>query len=197
LLKLEKQHVQTQLSALRSQVNPHFLFNSLNVIYALSLDDKDQVQNAVVELSDILRYVIYDSNKDRVSLKDEIELLRNYIAFQKHRLDNTPTQFVVDIEDENFEIYPMLLLPLLENAYKYGVSSEKQIEIKIFEKDNGFNFSILNNKVNMENTLNEGYSGFGLKHLKKNLEIVYQGQHNFKITDQEDYFKVELSLYKS
>lgn len=197
LLTQQKQHIETQLTALRNQVNPHFLFNALNVIYALSLDKKEKITDAVVELSDILRYVIYDSNTDRVALKDEIELLKNYIAFQTHRIDNTPTQFDINIEDENFEIYPMLLLPLVENAYKYGASVDMPIKISIMQKDGSFSFKVYNTKVNTHNTLNETHSGFGLKHLRENLNIVYKDKHDFRIESSDDYFKVELSLFKN
>jgi len=197
LLTQQKQHIETQLTALRNQVNPHFLFNSLNVIYALSLDKKDNITDAVVELSDILRYVIYDSNTDRVALKDEIELLKNYIAFQTHRMDNTPTQFDMSIDDEHFEIYPMMLLPLVENAYKYGASAEIPIKISVLQKEASFNFKVYNTKVNTQKTLDETHSGFGLKHLKENLSIVYKGKHDFRIENSDNYFKVELSLIEN
>ena len=118
LLKLKSQQFETQLSMLRSQINPHFLFNSLNVIYALALEQHNDTTKAIVQLSDILRYIIYESDTKRISLKEELSLLRNYIAFQDYRT-NTPvaTQVITDIENENFHIYPMLLLPLLENSY--------------------------------------------------------------------------------
>jgi len=197
LLTQQKQHVETQLTALRNQVNPHFLFNSLNVIYALSLDKKDNITEAVVELSDILRYVIYDSNTDRVALKDEIELLKNYIAFQTHRMHNKSTQFDINIDDEHFKIYPMLLLPLVENAYKYGASAKIPIKISILQKEASFNFKVYNTKVNKHKTLDETHSGFGLKHLKENLNIVYKDKHDFNIESSDDYFKVELSLIEN
>lgn len=195
LLAQQKQHIETQLTALRNQINPHFLFNSLNVIYALSLDKKEKITDAVVELSDILRYIIYDSNTERVALKDEIELINNYIAFQKHRVDIIPTTFSVDVEDENHKIYPMLLLPLIENAYKYGSSPEKGINISLQEKDNNLYFRVYNAKVHLHNNLDEAYSGFGLKNLKDNLDIVYKHQYDFKIEDNQEDFIVELKIY--
>ena len=134
-MKIQNQHIQTQLSALRAQINPHFLFNSLNVIYAMALEKKENITKAIVELSDVLRYVIYDSDTDRVTLKDELQLIQNYIAFQKYRGHYENKVIInINIESDNFKIYPMLLLPLLENAYKYGFSgndTSENIEIQL------------------------------------------------------------------
>lgn len=85
ILKLKNTHIETQLTALRAQMNPHFLFNSLNVIYSMAIEKKENITKAIVELSDILRYVIYDSDTERVSLKQEVELINNFIAFQNYR----------------------------------------------------------------------------------------------------------------
>lgn len=197
LLKLGKQHIQTQLSALRSQLNPHFLFNALNVVYAMSLDRKENMTQAILELSDILRYVIYDTNTERVSLKDEIQLLNNYIAFQKHRVQDTPVIFNLSVENEDYKIYPMLLLPLLENAYKYGSSSNKPIGICLSENKEQFEFSILNSKVNKTHNQDDNYSGVGLSALKDNLDLAYYNNYILNISDHDDRFKVELILNKT
>ena len=137
VLKLENQHIQTQLSSLRSQINPHFLFNSINVIYAMALEKDAHITKAIVELSDVLRYVIYDSNTERVTLKDEIQLLQNYIAFQEYRTHATNSVHLkIAIQNEHFKIYPMLLLPLIENSYKYGVldpNTSETIQIELLQ----------------------------------------------------------------
>ena len=198
LLRLENQQIQTQLLALRSQINPHFLFNSLNVIYALALEKKDTISTAIVELSDVLRYVIYDSNTERVTLKDEVKLLQNYNAFQKHRIGTKNVlDFKIDIENESFKIYPMLLLPLLENAYKYGISTSnnsKSILINIYQKESEFQFSICNSKENNDSQLDKNYSGVGLKTLRDNLNLVYPKQHQFHIEETETHFKVYINI---
>lgn len=196
LLQLQKQHIQTQLNALRSQVNPHFLFNSLNVIYAMALENKAHIDLAVVELSDILRYVIYDSNAERIKLEDEVKLLSNYIAFQTHRVQ-TKVNFTKNINDENFKIYPMLLLPLLENAYKYGTSSTTNantIEIRLIQNQDQFDFTITNQKINEDLQLDKNYSGVGLSTLKENLKLVYPKNHSFEIEQTDEYFKAILKL---
>jgi sensor histidine kinase YesM len=197
-LKFKNQQIETQLFALRSQINPHFLFNSLNVIYALALDKKSGITKAIVELSDILRYVIYDSDTERVQLKDEILLLKNFIAFQNYRLE-TPhkTELNIDVENKTFEIYPMLLLPLLENSYKHGTISGTDtapIKIKLQQKGTKFLFRISNPILHTQNQLKNEHSGIGLENLRNNLALVYPNRHIFEIETNDDIFKVKLEL---
>jgi len=196
ILRLKNQHIETQLSALRSQINPHFLFNALNVIYSMALENKENITSAIIELSDILRYVIYDTDTERVKLKDEIELIKNYINFQKHRI-NTDIDLEIQVENQNFKIYPMLLLPLVENAYKYGSSNTQAfpISIKINQNSTGFEFRIGNNKINSSATLEKNSSGIGLETLKNNLNIVYDEKHTFEIINSDDHFSVKLSIF--
>ena len=198
ILRLKNLQIETQLSALRAQINPHFLFNSLNVIYALALDKKEGITTAIVQLSDILRYVIYDSDTERVTLKDEIKLLQNYIAFQNHRVE-TPnaTNFELDITDEQFKIYPMLLLPLLENSYKHGIiagETKAPINIKLYQKDNQFQFTITNANLNTKNTIDDKHSGVGLVNLRNNLTLVYPNQHQIEVKASKDGFQVTLNI---
>jgi LytS/YehU family sensor histidine kinase len=198
-LKIRNQMIQAQLSALRSQINPHFLFNSLNVIYALAIENKAETKDAIVQLSDILRYVIYDSNTERVTLKDEVTLVKNYIEFQQFRhQQNDNITFNCNIEDENYSIYPMLLLPLVENSFKYGIKgdiSNTFIRMDLKQKKDEFIFDIENNYSENLLETNE-HSGLGLENIKKNLEIVYPKSHELKISKTKDTFKVCLKLYK-
>jgi len=198
-LKQKNQQIGMQLALLRSQINPHFLFNSLNVIYALAIGKKEETKDAIVQLSDILRYVIYDSNTTRVSLKDEITLLKNYTEFQQFRyLDTGNVSFNFSISNHDYQIYPMLLLPLVENSFKYGIKGDINntfINITLTQKDNLFNFCIENNFSKNEIEAN-GYSGLGNKNLKKNLEIVYPDQHEFKISKKETTFTVNLKIFQ-
>ena len=197
-LKLKNQHIETQLSSLRAQINPHFLFNSLNVIYSLALDKKEDITHAIVQLSDILRYVIYDSDTERVCLKDEIKLLQNYIAFQNYKLAvANAVQFNFNIETETFKIYPMLLLPLLENSYKHGILANEQtkpIIIEMFQKGHHFKFNISNANSNSKNAIDDAYSGVGLENLRNNLSLVYPNQHELIIEETQDHFIVNLNI---
>ncbi len=198
-LKFEKQQIETQLSALRSQINPHFLFNSLNVIFALALEKKEETTKAIVQLSDILRYVIYDSNTERVTLKNEIILLNNYIEFQKFRHQvSDKIKFTYTISNENFLIYPMLLLPLIENSFKHGIKGDIEntfVNLNISQNNNEFHFFIENNYS--ENLLNEDkeHSGLGIVNIQKNLKIVYPETHLFEISKTETTFMVSLKLF--
>lgn len=199
ILRLQNQHFQTQLSALRAQINPHFLFNSLNVIYALALEEKKEITKAIVQLSDILRYVIYDANTERVTLKDELELLQNYIAFQNHRIEHTNiVSLKIEIDNEYFKIYPMLLLPLLENSYKYGIIAgedfKEPIKLGLTQSGNQFKFTISNANLDTKNKVENKHSGIGLENIKNNLNLVYPNKHKFHIETTSEIFKVQLEI---
>lgn len=190
------QITQSQLTALRSQINPHFLFNALNVIYAMSLEQKSTTKDAVLQLSDILRYVIYDANTNKVMVSQELELIKSYIAFNKNRsATNLETQLISTVENPDFEIYPMLLLPLIENAYKHGgVNQDGQnfINITLLQKDTMFNFEIENSVNSNFQKAVENNGGVGLKNVHENLKIVYP--HNHSLTIQETPFLYKASL---
>lgn len=197
-LKLEKQQIQLQLNSLKSQINPHFLFNSLNVIYSLALEKKEETTKAIIQLSDILRYVIYDSNTKKVKLKDEILLLKNYIEFQKLR---HPKSAKINLEaqktNESIEIYPMLLLPLVENSFKHGfhdTNEHLKINININYSKGELFFLIENNYDKEMNIKKIEHSGIGLKNIKKNLELVYPKKHYFETSKTDKLFTVSLKI---
>ena len=197
-LKIDNQHIQMQLTSLRSQINPHFLFNSLNVIYALALEKKEDTKDAIVQLSDILRYIIYDSNTQKITIEDEVTLLKNYIAFHQFRSHDTKDiQLNISIENKEFALYPMLLLPLVENSFKYGLDSEDKnafIKIDLVQEKEQFNFIIENNNPKNKEVRADEYSGIGLKNIKNSLELVYPNAHRFSINETDDIFKVKLKL---
>ena len=146
----------------------------------------------------MLRYVIYDSDTERVTLKEELKLLKNYISFQKYRGQSENTvDFNIDIQNENFKIYPMLLLPLLENAYKYGFSgndTSEKIDIELTQKQSYFKFRIQNSNQNIKHNLDDNYSGVGLENLKNNLSLVYPNQHKFTKKETRDSFTVVIEI---
>jgi len=197
-LKTQNELIQLQLSALRSQINPHFLFNSLNVIYALAIQKKDSIKDAIVQLSDILRYVIYDSNTERVTLKEEVTLFKNYIDFQKFRVQGfNNINLKTAIENEDFKLYPMLLLPLIENSFKHGIKGNLEdtfINIELIQKNEMLSFKIENNCTKDNVTSSNETSGVGLENIKKNLEIVYPNNHTFITDNTNNIFTVQLTI---
>jgi sensor histidine kinase YesM len=197
-LQTENQRIQIQLSHLRAQINPHFLFNSLNVIYALAIEKKEETPDAIVQLSDVLRYIIYDADSDRIKLKEEITLLKNYIAFQKFRTHGLEeVTFNIQVENEDFEIYPMLLLPLVENAFKHGMKKNIEnafIKISLTQESTKFRFQIVNHNNSSQQKSDLEYSGVGLENIQRNLEIVYPESHQFKIEETPEIFTVSLNI---
>jgi len=196
-LKTQNQLIENQLYYLKGQINPHFLFNSLNVLYSLAIDKKHQITDAILQLSDILRYVIYDIDAGKISVEKEIELLKNYIEFEKNRhIKNSTIKFDYSI-DEDLEIYPMLLLPLLENSFKHGLKSGVKnpfIDIQLKTKNQNLNFTIINNYKEIINPDSDNNKGIGLKNIQKNLAIVYLDKHQFSIEEKENIFTVNLKI---
>lgn len=196
-LKIQNQHIENQLYYLKGQINPHFLFNSLNVLYSLAIDEKKEVTNAILQLSDILRYVIYDVNADKITIKKEIELLNNYIEFEKNRhVKDSTIKFEYKV-DEDLEIYPMLLLPLLENSFKHGLKSgvkNPYIDVKLTAKNKKIDFVISNNFKEITNDTLKDEKGIGLKNIQENLTLIYPDKHLFSIENTETIFTVKLTI---
>ena len=199
-LTKRNEQIQMQLTSLRSQINPHFLFNSLNVIYALALDRKETATEAIVQLSDVLRYIIYDSNGEQVPLKEEIALLKNYIGFQKFRnREAEKVHFDIQVKDPDYPVYPMLLLPLVENSFKHGSKASDAdyfIRIRLEQQENTLGFTIENRYTEIPANGSLAHSGVGLANVRKNLEIVYPNAHAFEVLKKGGTFKVVLKLFQ-
>jgi len=198
-LQDKNMQIQTQLASLRAQINPHFLFNSLNVIYSLALKNKEETTDAIVQLSDILRYIIYDANTQKVSLQKELEVIKKYLDFQKYRYKSlVKITYKEDIEDVNFSLYPMLLLPLIENSFKHGIHpsiSNSFIDITISKTKKEFHFLIKNNFSDEKIAKNNDHHGMGLKSIQKNLKLVYPKNHVFSVLKKHGVFTVSLKIY--
>ena len=197
VLKAQKQEIEQQLYYLKGQINPHFLFNSLNVLYSLAIDKKEDITNAILQLSGILRYVIYDVETDKIPIEKEITLIQNYIEFEKNRhVKDSKISFDFKIEN-NFEIYPMLLLPLLENSFKHGLKSGIKnpfIDIKLIVENKKLHFTIINNfkEITTNNLTND--NGIGLENIQKNLILIYPEKHQFSIEKKEEIFTTKLTI---
>lgn len=196
-LRIEKQQIENQLSTLKAQINPHFLFNSLNVLYALAIDEKKEITNAILQLSDILRYVIYNEKTDTISLDKEINLIKNYINFEKNRhIKNAKISFHHKV-DKGLKIYPMLLLPLLENSFKHGLKSgvkNPYIDVHLSTKNKKLEFIIANNFKEITNNVFKKKKGIGLQNIKENLAIIYPEKHHFTIENKENIFTIHLTV---
>ncbi len=194
VLKREKQQIEKQLYYLKGQINPHFLFNALNVIYALSIEKKN-VSNAILQLSDILRYVIYDTEVKKVGIVKEIELLENYIAFEKNRHNkNANIQFNYSVH-KDAKIYPMLFLPLVENSFKHGLKSKPEkpfISIQLNQNENEVSFTISNNFTKKDKP--EVKKGIGLKNIQESLQLIYPKKHSFTTNSENNIFTAILKI---
>jgi LytS/YehU family sensor histidine kinase len=197
LSKIEKEKVEIELKALRAQVNPHFLFNSLNVLYSLALKNAVETPETIIKLSDILRYVIYDSNKEKVSINSEVELINNYLSLQEYRIDKSSNiSFTPDIQS-NIEIAPMLFLPLVENSFKHGIKGDVSntfVNIRLKTTDKIAHFEIENNKGSSENPDQNKDGGIGLTNIKKRLSLLYPEKHELLINENEQKFMVSLRI---
>lgn len=197
LQQVEKEKLSIELNSLKSQVNPHFLFNSLNSIYSLALSKSEQTADTVLELSNLLRYMLYEVSEEKVELAKEVEMLENYIELQKLRADDS-TQVTFEVKGtlDEVKIAPLLFFPLIENAFKHGVkgvSDSGFIKISL-EVDRHISFSISNNKGIIDDMEQGKYGGIGLENVRRRLELIYPAQHELDIHDSEEMFEVKLTL---
>ena len=195
ILVLKKEKKQVELLHLKSQVNPHFFFNTLNNLYGLVAQDTEKAQALILKLSEMMRYSIYEGQNNWVSLNEEVIYLKNYIELHKMRYHKTiDVQFDIDINDENEKIMPLLFIILLENAFKHGIENlikNAFVSIKLKTTKSEINFEVENNFDAEELSEN---SGIGLKNLKRRLELVYPKKHQLKTSIKDTIYKAELNL---
>lgn len=191
--KLKRNQLETELKFLRAQYHPHFLFNALNTIYFQIEESNKRAKQSVVLLSDLLRYQLYDINK-QVAIEREISFINSYISFQQLRMSNRLTiQIDIDESLDQQRIHPLIYQPLLENAFKY-VGGAYQIRLSLQ----------LENKVivfKLENTIQDDYQqekeqrkSIGIENLRRRLALLYPGRHSLTITKKEKYFHIELKI---
>jgi LytS/YehU family sensor histidine kinase len=191
---LENQRLTAELAFLKSQINPHFLFNSLNSIYSLAYQKSDMAPEAILKLSEIMRYMLYESNDNKVDLAKELQYLQNYIDLQKIRFGNKAfVDFKITGEIGNQKIVPLLLIAFIENAFKHGVANDpsKPICLRINLDGTHLHFYMENKKHTM-NRDTEG--GIGLNNVRRRLDLLYPGNYTLDIKDDENTYTCELSL---
>lgn len=195
LLQLNEQKKTAELSALKHQLNPHFLFNTLNNLYALSLKKADETPEAISKLSDILDYMLYRCNEQFVSLYKEVELIENYLTLEQIRYSKRVAVTFKNEVTTDVKIAPLLLLTFIENAFKHGVSEElKQAKIAISLKvdDAKIFFTIFNTIPKTAAYTSNGDAAIGLKNVKKQLELLYPNSHILDIDKTTDSYTVNL-----
>ncbi len=187
--EIEKSRAEAELKNLRNQLNPHFLLNTLNNIYALIAFDSDKAQEAVQELSKLLRHVLYDNQQPFVSLGKEVDFIRNYIELMRIRLSpNVTVKTQIDITpDSQTQIAPLIFISLIENAFKHGISPTEPslIFIAISESEHQVACVITNSNF-PKATDDKSGSGIGLEQVRKRLELMYPGRFNWKHETSED-----------
>jgi sensor histidine kinase YesM len=196
--EIENEKLYAELNFLRAQINPHFLFNTLNNLYYLAYSKSDNTTEVISKLSQMMRYMIYESNHEKVPLTREIEYMQNYISLEQLRLNNeVPIRFSVEGETENVWIAPLILITFLENAFKHGVTNKADgawINIMIKMNGNHCLYRVENSKIPAAKDSREGKSGIGLQNVKRRLQLSYPGNYQLKVDDAMDHYSVELDI---
>jgi two-component system, LytTR family, sensor kinase len=195
--QIEKEKLVTELSFLKTQINPHFLFNTLNNIYSLALIKSDATAGAVLKLSSIMRYVLNETKHDWVPLEKEIEFINHFIDLQKVRLtDKMKIAFTVSGDVDGKQIAPLILIPFIENAFKYGISTKEPAEIILDLKADADKITFyVKNKIFTSEHDKNGHS-IGLKNTRRRLELLYPEKHTLNVSEENRYFIVNLTLHK-
>ncbi|MDY8136143.1 sensor histidine kinase [Aquimarina sp. 2201CG5-10] len=191
----EAQRTETELQFLKAQLNPHFLFNSLNSVYSLVRNKSNDAPEAVLTLSELMRYMLYEANQEIVPLIKEIDYIKNYVSLQRLRLSNSEDVTICikgDYEKKN--IYPLLLISFIENAFKYGTDFKgvTDIDIRIEVEKNTLHFMVSN--IIGVYRKNKNSSGVGLSNIKNRLELLYQDMYTLDIREENGRYVVNLTL---
>jgi LytS/YehU family sensor histidine kinase len=195
--EVEKAKVQAELDFLNAQLNPHFLFNSLNSIYG-NIDKKNtEARNMLLTFSEMLRYQLYTSNKNSISIEEEIDYLKNYVALQKTRKDERfKISFTVASAVQGFTVAPLLFIAFVENAFKYVSTHEERenrVDISFEKKDSALVFKCYNSKE-LNGHSHESHKGIGIDNTKRRLALHYKDKHELKITNDSSFYEVDLKI---
>ena len=195
LAETEKEKLGAELQSLKNQVNPHFLFNSLNSIYSLVLSQDKVAPEIILKLSQVLRYMLYEAEKDKMPLEKEISFLQDYVDLSRLRT-NSKINFSLTGQPADSEISPLILLPLVENAIKYGGSgsTDGRIELTVVVDDKSLRFQSSNTIAKLDEVHAKEHSGLGLKNVRRRLQLLYPNAHHFEIDQTKDTFEVKLQI---
>jgi len=196
-LQLQKENMEAQLQLLTAQVHPHFLFNTLNNIYSKAQTESPGSANMILELSNILRYVLDEGKHVLVPLENELQMIKDYTNLERRRYDDKLDLFVsLPSKIENIYIAPLLLLPFVENSFKHGTSkmlNNPWINLKIELKDTSLFMKLMNGKKQSTMELNGRY-GTGIENVRKRLDLLYKDRHTLQINEDEEVFVINLTM---
>jgi hypothetical protein len=198
LMAIRQEKTETELKALKSQINPHFLFNSLNNIYSLSLGESGGAPAAILKLSDMMRYMLYESDVEHVPLRQELRFLKNYIELQRLRSDKrSRIDYRRKGNPAGKSIAPLLFLPFIENAFKHGIKGDPSggyVLIRLEILNGTVDLYVENNRGKVDKVENDDFNGIGLSNVKRRLELLYPGNYDLDIQEREQTFSVRIKL---
>jgi len=196
---LRSENLETELKFLKSQIHPHFLFNTLNNLYALTLKKSDKAPETVLKLSELLDFMLYDCNASKIYLDKELQLVKSYIDLEKLRYsDDLAIQFEVAGEISKVEIAPLLILPFIENCFKHGISEKidgSWIKISLDVQDNSMKLVVENSRsTNPQGDPNGYKEGIGIENVRRRLQLLYPGNHRLEIIKADHIHCIKLEL---
>jgi len=195
--ELENERLTAELTFLKAQINPHFLFNTLNNLYYLAYSKSENTTEVIAKLSQMMRYMIHESNYPQVMLSQEIDYMQSYISLERLRLNNQiPIQFDIEGNTESAKIAPLILITFLENAFKHGVNGNDPsafVKLLLKVEDKECLFRVENSKIRVVSS-EAGKSGIGLQNVKRRLELSYPGKYQLTVSDKPESYTVELKL---
>ena len=198
--EIEKQKIEAELKLLKAQFNPHFFFNTLNSLYALTLDKSEKAPELILKLSELMRYVIYEAKEDLIPIDRQLEFLQNYVYLENLRAgESLSVNMKIKGNGTDIKIDPLLFIVFIENAFKHGCKIGDQkpyINIDFDLSNKGqLVFAIQNNKEVLQDEFKKNPGGFGLDNVKKRLQMLYPGRHQLEITETMDAYRVDLKIY--
>jgi len=199
LMKLERMNATQQLQSLQSQINPHFLLNSLQTIYALSLEKSERTPKVILQLSEVLKYNLYDTDQSAIELEKELGMISDYVDMYRHRVDPGLVEIKLEVKGDPGElnIAPMLLIPFIENAFKHGLRGEPGhafIHIGLSIAEGKLEFEVRNSYGSGEEVDLEENQGIGIENTRQRLDLLYPGKYQLGIEDQSTTFTVKLNM---
>jgi len=195
--EMEREKLNSELAFLKNQISPHFFFNTLNNIYSLISINAEDSQKAVLKLSKLMRYLLYESEQGYTKLSSEIDFMRNYLDLMKLRMSDKISLKVSFPEEYNdINIPPLLFIPFIENAFKHGISYREKsfVDISMLTAENSINFRCFNSNVTKTEKSADEHSGIGLENVKKRLNLLFPGRHDLKVNESDSTFEVLLNI---